>query len=301
MIGERDQTRHRIRHRVHHVSTLAYAAPVSRARFNLRLQPRLRAGQALEMQNLSFSPHPALHAQTSGPYWVNTARVGFEAPLSKLEVTSEFVITAAPVAVPASGPSIKDVRAGALEAADLGVLAPAPYLFASRIAGIEDAITRWAAPYLAPGGDVIEAISALMGALHGEFTYDPRATDSRTPPHEAFAARRGVCQDLAHVMIMAARAHSIPAAYVSGYLLTQPPPGKPKLVGADAMHAWVDIWCGSALGWVGFDPTNNCLAGDDHIAIGMGRDYADVSPIDGTFIGSAPQSMASKVDVERIG
>ena len=102
-------------------------------------------------------------------------------------------------------------------------------------------------------------------------------------------------------MIMALRAHSIPAAYVSGYILTRPPPGKEKLVGADAMHAWVDVWCGQALGWVGFDPTNNCLVSEDHIAIGMGRDYADISPIDGTFIGSAPQSMSSAVDVERAG
>jgi transglutaminase-like putative cysteine protease len=99
------------------------------------------------------------------------------------------------------------------------------------------------------------------------------------------------------VIIIALRSLGIPTAYVSGYLRTLPPPGRARLIGADAMHAWVNVWCGRALGWIGFDPTNNCRAGTDHIPIGMGRDYADVAPLDGTFIGSAPQSMSTAVDV----
>jgi transglutaminase-like putative cysteine protease len=165
---------------------------------------------------------------------------------------------------------------------------------------MNEQITAWGSDLLGPRDDVIAATRNLMGALHREFTYAPGKTTSRTPPQEAFEARHGVCQDFAHVMIMALRAHGIPAAYISGYLLTRPPPGKPKLVGADAMHAWADVWCGNELGWVGFDPTNNCLVSEDHIAIAMGRDYADISPIDGTFIGSAPQSMVSAVDVVRM-
>jgi transglutaminase-like putative cysteine protease len=98
-------------------------------------------------------------------------------------------------------------------------------------------------------------------------------------------------------MIIAARAHGIPAGYVSGYLRTLPPPGKPRLVGADAMHAWVNLWCGEELGWVGFDPTNDKLADTDHIFLGMGRDYSDVAPLDGTFRGAGGQSMTFSVDV----
>ncbi|MEM6858414.1 MAG: transglutaminase family protein [Pseudomonadota bacterium] len=288
-----------MRYTVRHVSKLGYATPVARARLNLRLKPRLRAGQTLVREALRLSPEPGTREDQFGPYWVKTTQVGFHEPLKKLEVTSEFVIDIEPPQTPQSGPSIATVQAEALAVADLSDLAPAPYLFASRITRMSAPITDWASPFLPRGGDIIASVSALMDAIHKAFTYAPGATDSRTPPEEAFEARSGVCQDFTHIMIMALRAHSIPAAYVSGYILTRPPPGKAKLVRADAMHAWVDVWCGQALGWVGFDPTNNCLVGEDHIAIGMGRDYADISPIDGTFIGSAPQSMSSAVDVER--
>lgn len=290
-----------MRYKVRHVSTLAYAAEVVRARFNLRLKPRLRDGQGIETESLALSPVPASQDDQCGPYWVKTTHIGFDDPLTTLEVTSEFVIHIAARPAPPSGPPLAVVRQQAMETADLGDLAPAPYLFASRIASMNEAITQWAVPLLQPANDVICAVTNLMRAIYDEFTYAPGKTDSRTPPDAAFAARHGVCQDFAHVMIMALRAHGIPAAYVSGYLLTRPPPGTPKLVGADAMHAWVDVWCGEDLGWIGFDPTNKCLVHEDHIAIAMGRDYADVSPIDGTFIGSAPQNMSSAVDVERIG
>ena len=101
-------------------------------------------------------------------------------------------------------------------------------------------------------------------------------------------------------MIAALCAHGIPTAYASGYLRTVPPPGRPRLIGADAMHAWVNMWCGSEAGWIGIDPTNDCMVSEDHIQIGMGRDYADVSPIEGNFVGSAPQAMRVSVDVQPI-
>ena len=289
-----------MRYKVRHTSTLTYASPVSRARFNLRLKPRLRERQGIESESLVLTPWPASQDEQSGPYWVKTTHIGFDEPLKKLEVTSEFAINIVARMAPPSGPSLERVRGEALEADDLTDLSPAPYLFASRIATLSETVTRWASPLLRPDDDAIAAVTNLMSALHSEFTYAPGQTNSRTPPEEAFAARHGVCQDFAHVMIMALRANGIPAAYVSGYLLTRPPAGKPKLVGADAMHAWVDVWCGAEFGWIGFDPTNNCLVSDEHIAIAMGRDYADVSPIDGSFIGSAPQSMSSAVDVERV-
>ena len=289
-----------MRYKVRHVSKLSYAAPVARARLNLRLSPRLRRGQSLVGESLELTPRPSSQEDQLGPYWVKTTQVGFDSPLKSLEVASEFVIDVAVPKLPESGPSVAQVRTEALEVADLSDLAPAPYLFASRITTMSPAIIEWGAPFLVPERDTIEAVSALMGALHNEFTYAPGKTDSRTAPEQAFASRHGVCQDFAHVMIMALRAEGLPAAYVSGYLLTRPPTGKAKLVGADAMHAWVEVWCGRELGWIGFDPTNNCLVSEDHIAIALGRDYADIAPIDGLFIGSAPQSMSSAVDVELV-
>lgn len=289
-----------MRYSVRHSSELSYAAPVANAQFNLRLAPRLWPHQSLVSQELRLDPEPSLRRELLGPYWVSTNQIGFDTPLKTLAIESRFTIDIAPIPAPLSGPSVADIRAQALVQRDLSDLSTAPYLFGSRIAAMDAAIATWGAPYLEAGTDIIAAASALNHAVFSEFTYKPGSTDPRTPPPEAFAARAGVCQDFTHVMIIALRAAGIPAAYVSGYLLTRPPPGKPKLVGADAMHAWVSVWCGSELGWVGFDPTNDKFEGENHIAIGMGRDYADVSPINGTFIGSAPQTLKSAVDVELV-
>ncbi|MCB2067136.1 MAG: transglutaminase family protein [Erythrobacter sp.] len=286
---------------VRHVSTVTYATPVKQAQFNLRLAPWAWPGQTLGRQVLHVSPHPDMRQTMPGPYCVNTTRLRFDNPLDRIEVTSEFTVEITPRPAPGEGPPAAQVQAEALAVRDLSVLAPAPYLFASRVAGVDPAIGDWASTHLLPQAGIVASVSALMAALHGEFTYSKGATTSTTPPEQAFAAREGVCQDFAHVMIMALRSHCIPAAYVSGYLRTLPPPGKPRLVGADAMHAWVNVWCGEEIGWLGFDPTNNCLSNGDHILIGMGRDYADVSPIDGTFIGNAPQKMTTAVDVVEAG
>ena len=284
-------------YQVRHVSTLTYAAPVTQAQFNLRLVPWQWPGLTMQDQSLLIDPLPDTREDIVGPYCVNTTHIGFAGPLHRLVVTSTFTMQVDPPAMPGDGPPDAQVRNEASQVKDLSVLSPAPYLFASRIAGIDEDIGHWARGHLLPQAGIIASASALMAAIHDQFAYSQGATTSSTPPEEAFARRAGVCQDFSHIMIMALRSHGIPAAYVSGYLCTRPPPGKPRLVGADAMHAWVNVWCGEKLGWIGFDPTNNRLAREDHILIGMGRDYADVSPIDGTFIGNAPQTMESAVDV----
>lgn len=286
---------------VRHATTLTYAAPVAHARYNIRLQPASWPGQWMRGYSLTLTPEANKREDLNGPYWVVTTPVAFIRPLTALEVVSEFTMEITPRPDPGSGPVLDRLREEALTARDLSPLAPAPYLYASRIAGASAEIAVWSRGVVAPGGGVVDAARAVMAAIHSEFAYTPGATTSSTPPTEAFQVRKGVCQDFAHVMIMALRAQGIPAAYASGYLRTLPPPGQEKLVGADAMHAWVNVWCGRDLGWIGFDPTNNCLARTDHIQIGMGRDYADVSPIDGTFIGSAPQTMATAVDVVEAG
>jgi transglutaminase-like putative cysteine protease len=145
---------------------------------------------------------------------------------------------------------------------------------------------------------VVEAGLALAKAIQTGFHYDGSATELDTTPAEAFAKKRGVCQDFAQIMISGARSAGLAAAYVSGYLRTLPPPGKERLVGADATHAWVLIWCGAKRGWIGFDPTNGVTMGPDHIVTGIGRDYADVSPIDGIFLGREGQKIDVSVDVE---
>jgi transglutaminase-like putative cysteine protease len=137
-------------------------------------------------------------------------------------------------------------------------------------------------------------------AIHKDFAYEPGATDVGTSPAEAFALKKGVCQDFAHVMIAGLRGVGIPAGYVSGFIRTNPPPGKPRLEGSDAMHAWVRVWCGQQGGWIEFDPTNAMIAGPDHITIGHGRDYSDISPIVGVMKTSGSHEATQSVDVVRV-
>ncbi|UOM33206.1 transglutaminase family protein [Acuticoccus sp. I52.16.1] len=144
---------------------------------------------------------------------------------------------------------------------------------------------------------VLEAVEAIGQAIYRDWTYRPGATTVETPTVEAFEARIGVCQDFSHIMIAALRGLGIPAGYVSGCLRTDPPPGEPRLAGADAMHAWVCAWCGPELGWVDYDPTNAVPAGLDHIVIGRGRDYSDVAPVRGAMRTSGQHSSRHSVDV----
>ncbi|MBC2667032.1 transglutaminase family protein [Novosphingobium flavum] len=283
-----------------HRTEVEYDSPVTLARFNVRLRPAPWAGQVLLEHGLTVDPVPWTILDDVGPWVVNRSRLFIRNPLTRLVIVSRFRVE---VSAPgfdlamAVTPSVAQIRDLALAHRDLSPFGPAAYLYASPFVPPSPAITEWARPHLAPESSVLEAGTALMQAIFREFAYDGEATEADTLPGEAFLKKRGVCQDFAHVMLVAARAYGIPAAYVSGYLRTIPPPGKPRLVGADATHAWVALWCGEALGWIGFDPTNNAIARTDHIFTAMGRDYADVAPIDGVFHGGGGQKMEVSVDV----
>ena len=291
-----------MRYRVSHVTRVTYDSPVRLARFNLRLRPAEWPGQVVSGYRLLVDPRPAAVASGSGPFVVNRSHLLIREPLTELVIDSSFDAEVAATAVTAGdpGPALAGIRADALTVRDLSPLGPASYVFDSPLAGHVGAIAEWAAA--AAGGETgaIAFGRALCAATHNHFAYDPGTTDTRTTPAEAFAAARGVCQDFAQVMIVAARALGVPAAYVSGYLRTLPPPGMPRLIGADAMHAWVALWCGEALGRVGFDPTNDRLVDADYIFVGMGRDYSDVAPIDGVFVGGGGQEMDVAVDVAEV-
>jgi transglutaminase-like putative cysteine protease len=148
---------------------------------------------------------------------------------------------------------------------------------------------------------VLDLLLALGRDLHGLMQFDPGATTVETAPEEAFLARHGVCQDYAHVLIAGLRAVGVPAGYVSGFLRTLPPPGRDRLEGADAMHAWVRAWTGADMGWVEYDPTNDLLVGQDHIRVAVGRDYGDVSPVRGILRHAGTQQVRQMVDVLRVG
>lgn len=290
-------------YQVRHVTEIRYSSIIRQARFNLRLKPAVWPGQILTDYRLAISPAPATIVEESGPFVVNNSRIVLKEPISQLSIESDFVIDNSGIAKVGAnlGPTVDQVRSAALLLRDLSEYGPARYLFSTRMVHPEPEIASWARAFINGSQPVVAAGIALMQAIYAEFRFDGKATRVDTPPIEAFRKKRGVCQDFAQIMIIAFRAHGIPAAYVSGYLRTNPPPGSRRLIGADASHAWVNLWCGQELGWVGFDPTNNVVAHHDHIFTAMGRDYADVAPIDGVFHGQSGQQLKVSVDVSPLG
>ena len=197
----------------------------------------------------------------------------------------------------AESPGWERIRDVAFEANSLGPASPIGYVFASPLVPVLAPVTAYAVASFPPGGGVLVGAVDFMHRIRSQFRYDAKATVISTPLHDVFENRHGVCQDFAHVMIAGLRGLGLPAAYVSGYLRTIPLAGQPRLEGADATHAWVSLWCGEALGWVGFDPTNDLLVENDHIILAIGRDFSDVSPIDGIIVGSPKQKLNVAVDV----
>ena len=172
----------------------------------------------------------------------------------------------------------------------------ADFLYASPFVPILDDLRAYAQASFPAGQRLVAGAIDLMHRIHGEFAYRPTSTAIGTPLAEVFAQRQGVCQDFAHVMLGCLRAFGLPAAYVSGYLLTRPPPGQPRLLGADASHAWVSVWC-PQLGWVDLDPTNDVVVGGAHVTLAVGRDFGDVTPLRGVIRGGAEHTMRVAVSV----
>jgi transglutaminase-like putative cysteine protease len=288
-----------MRYRVSHIIHVDYEVPIRMAHFNLRLSPTTWPGQTIEDHALVIEPEPTLREDRAGPYPYVLTRVELARLVSSIEVRSTFLATVEDAELDLSGEelTLADVARLALLETDLGARSPVHYLFPSPLLPHVRAIGDWAIARLDPRAPCLETALALTRAIQKEFSYDQKATEADTPVAQAFSIRRGVCQDFAHILIVALRAMGLPAAYVSGYLRTYPPPGQSRLVGADAMHAWVALWCGPRRGWVGLDPTNGCLANADHLVVAMGRDFSDISPIDGIFVGGGEQRTLNSVDV----
>jgi transglutaminase-like putative cysteine protease len=284
---------------IRHVTTYSYESAVSFARCALRLEPQTGDGQELISHAVEIRPRPAERHVRRDFFGSHTESVVIDTPHRSLRIDSRsrVKLSRKPWERNAPSPPWESVRDAAIEAASLGPSSPIGYVFASSLVPLFKPVTVYAAASFAPGTGVLAGAADLMRRIRSDFKYDPKATVISTPLGEAFEKRHGVCQDFAHVMIAGLRGLGLPAAYVSGYLRTIPPPGQPRLQGADATHAWVSVWCGEQLGWIGFDPTNDLLIANDHIVLGMGRDFADVSPVDGIIVGSRKQKLGVAVDV----
>ncbi|MHA6722037.1 transglutaminase family protein [Sphingomonas sp. RS2018] len=292
-----------MRYNIRHITTFDYASPVRFARCNLRLKPIIWSGQTLDDYTLTVEPGGHTWPARAQAGLANVTRLVLDRPAKKLVITSSARVTVdRAIPMPAADdPTLGEIAAAARISRDMGPASPASYLFPSPRIALDGGIADWCAQELDPQRGCLDAAIGLAQRIQRDFEFDPKATLVDTPPNEAFAARRGVCQDFAQIMIAGLRAAGLPAAYASGYLRTLPPPGQPRLVGADATHAWVLLWCGETLGWVGVDPTNGIWMARDHIVMAIGRDYADIAPIDGVVLGPGSQAMSVSVDVEPLG
>ena len=283
---------------VRHRTTYAYEDEVTFARCVLRLTPPSNATQTVLASAITVTPTPSQTLRRTGPFGEDTMTVVVETPHKTLviEAWSRLDVHAPPVPLPFSQPW-EHARARALASHVLGPEGPAAHLYPTARTPLVPDITAYARMSFPPGRAIIAACAELMTRMNRDFIYDGEATDIATKAGDAFAARRGVCQDFAHIMICGLRGLGLPAAYVSGYLRTLAPPGGVRLEGADASHAWVQVWCGEERGWIGFDPTNATLVHDDHVVLAIGRDYADVAPIDGIILAPGDQTLDVEVDV----
>jgi transglutaminase-like putative cysteine protease len=282
--------------------TYDYDAPVHGGRHHIRVAPSTVPNlQRVIASSLSFWPKPDRVSSFLDFFGNTVSDVSFVHPHDKLEIRLTARVQVEDLTAPADlSPDLDQLGLEVSRYWSVEPDSPQHFLAASPRVQIVPEITQYAEQVSAGAETILSKAMAFCLAIHRDFEYDPKATDVETKPAEAFALKRGVCQDFAHLMIAGLRGMGIPAGYVSGFLRTIPPAGEARLEGADAMHAWVRVWCGTLMGWVEFDPTNAMIAGGDHISIGHGRDYADISPIVGVLRTHGSHETKQSVDVIRV-
>jgi transglutaminase-like putative cysteine protease len=286
--------RYNIRHTTHY--TYTDAVPVCHNQ--VHLAPRDTAAQSCREHRLAIDPQPSIRARRRDYFGNDVEFFSIQEAHDGLSVTAmSLVDVASPVLkIGQQTPAWEDVAAaisGSLSPQGLSAYflsLPSPRIRPSA------ALADYARPSFSARRPIFDAVRDLTARIHGDFTFDAKATTVHTSPEELLELRRGVCQDFAHFSIGCLRSLGLSARYVSGYVATTPPPGIPRLAGADASHAWISAFCGP-LGWVDFDPTNDAVVGDLHVTVGWGRDYGDVCPIQGVFVGGGHHSMKVGVDV----
>ena len=264
----------------------------------VRLTPRELSRQKVARSKISVSPAPPVLGRENDYFGNSVNYFTLQEPHTKLtvEADSELEVHPAPMPDFAASPAWNVVRDALPADHASDSLDAYQFVFDSRRVAGSPEMAAYARESFPEGRPLMEAVLDLMHRIHQDYRFDTKATEVSTPVETFFEKRRGVCQDFAHLQIACLRSLSLPARYVSGYLRTMPAPGKPRLVGADASHAWCAAWC-PGIGWVDFDPTNDCVPSDGHITVAWGRDYSDVSPIHGVLLGGAHHTLDVGVDV----
>ena len=290
-------------YRVQHYTAYRYTEPVMLSHQQLHLTPRVLDFQSIQQHEVIIKPAPTQQRKLTDPFGNPVTEIAIEAAHTTLDIIARTTVAVAERRMidPAETPAWESVRAAlAYRAAwhpEPAILDATQFLFESPYARVKRNLRAYGGDCFEPGRPILAAAQALMAKIHGEFKFDATATNVTTPVMKFFEEKRGVCQDFTHLMISCLRSTGLAARYVSGYLLTRPAPGKPRRFGADVSHAWVSLFV-PGNGWVDLDPTNNVIPSLEHITIGWGRDFSDVTPLCGVINGGGEQTLEVKVTVE---
>ncbi len=287
-----------MKYSVTHATRYYYGEPVVLGHNQAHLSPRTFARQRCEYQQLIINPAPRAQESWTDYFGNQVTYFTLEEGHRQLSVTARSVVFVDEPRYPSASEtaSWESVRDQVASGADFDSRAAVQFTFDSPVVQRSGEAAEYAAKSFSPGRPLLAAVLDLTGRIYREFKYAPDATCVTTPTEEVFRKRRGVCQDFAHLQITCLRAMRLPSRYVSGYLLTDPPAGQPRLIGADASHAWISVYFPNH-GWLDFDPTNNEMPKLRHVTLAWGRDYTDVCPIKGLFLGDGNHSMQVSVDV----
>ncbi|MCI0752738.1 transglutaminase family protein [Teichococcus vastitatis] len=274
--------------RVRHTTGYRYARPVDLASHMLHLTPRDLAWQRVLWHRLRCTPEPARISHSRDHFGNPVTWLFMEQPHDTFEVVTEAEVEVVPQPLPRAADTL---RWEAVVQAARRDPAAAEFTFPSPLLPETPGATAYAAACFPPGQPVLAGLLALNGRVHRDFLFRGGATSISTPVSEVLARREGVCQDFTHLMVCGLRGLGLPARYMSGYIRTRPPPGEARRIGADQSHAWVAAWLGAEHGWVDLDPTNDLLVSTEHVALGWGRDFGDVSPLRGIILGGGRHSL----------
>ena len=290
-----------MRYAVRHETRYRYSAPVDLGLHMIRLMPPNLARQNVLRRQLTIEPSPATLADFSDHFGNIVHRAAIETTHDRFLVTLAATIEIVPDNPSHSpGPAWEEVRS-AMRLDGFARQAPvAEFVYASPLVTIEPEASLYARQSFPEGRPIVEGLRDLTQRIHADFSYAPNRTDISTGVAEIFALGEGVCQDFAHVMIAGLRGLGLPARYVSGYIRTRSAQDDDGHVGSDASHAWVSAWCGTELGWIELDPTNNLVVSGEHVVIGYGRDFSDVTPLRGVILGGGSHSLSVAVDVREL-
>jgi transglutaminase-like putative cysteine protease len=288
-----------MRYRVRHITRYAYGSPVELAAHMVHLRPRAQPWQTVISESIVTDPVPAHRTDGLDHFGNCVTWLFLDLPHADFEVTSEAIVEVDrwPLANPADTPTWESVVRAARtpegwEAAE--------FQFGTSMAPINADSKAYVSQSFTPGRPVLEALLELNERFYADFRFRSGVTTISTPVSQVMQRREGVCQDFSHAMVSGLRGIGIPARYTSGYIRTKPPPGQVKRQGADQSHAWVGAWLGPQHGWIDVDPTNGIVIRDEHVLLGWGGDFSDVSPVRGVILGGGDHSVLVSVDLEPV-